>query len=142
MIFIKIKYVEEIIKQANTKPSQNFIERSEKAGDLLKKLKGKEIIYNKLIRDNIPDVINSNFTYHIANTEEYKIALFEKVKEELQEFIETPNVEEMADILEVIEAIINLFELDFEEIISFKNNKRNEKGAFDKRIILESVGGE
>jgi len=142
VIFIKIKYVEEIIKQANTKPSQNFIERSEKAGDLLKKLKGKEIIYNKLIRDNIPDVINSNFTYHIANTEEYKIALFEKVKEELQEFIETPNVEEMADILEVIEAIINLFELDFEEIISFKNNKRNEKGAFDKRIILESVGGE
>lgn len=134
--------MEEIIKQANTKPSQNFIERSEKAGDLLKKLKGKEIIYNKLIRDNIPDVISSNFNYHIANTEEYKIALFEKVKEELQEFIETPNVEEMADILEVIEAIINLFELDFSEIISFKNNKRNEKGAFDKRIILEKVGGE
>ena len=134
--------MEEIIKQANVKPSQNFIERSERAGDLLKKLKGKEIIYNKLIRDNIPDVISSNFNYHIANTEEYKIALFEKVKEELQEFIETPNVEEMADILEVIEAIINLFELDFNKIISFKNNKRKEKGAFDKRIILESVGGE
>lgn len=102
----------------------------------------KEIIYNKLVRDKVLDVIkndNKRYEYHIADDNEYRNELIKKVIEELKEFKSTPNEEEMADIYEVLEALSKLFSLDKDKIQKEKENKLLKRGSFDKRIILEKV---
>ena len=102
----------------------------------------RETIYNKLVRDNILDVISKNnqdYTYHVASNEEYKQKLIEKLQEEVQEFIIGKNEEELGDILEVIDYIITVFEFNKEKILEMKEIKNKKRGGFKKKIILESV---
>jgi len=75
--------------------------------------------YNKLVRDKIPEIIKDNGNIpitHIASNEEYKEKLKTKLKEEVNEFLEESNKEELADILEVIYAICDFYEIDKEEL--------------------------
>jgi len=102
----------------------------------------KKIIYNKLVRDKIPEIIKSNgkeAVTHIAKTEETKEMLFKKLIEELNEFQETPNEEELADMLEVIEGIASLFNFSLSSVYKVKQEKKLIRGGFNKRIILEAV---
>ena len=102
----------------------------------------KEIIYNKLVRDNILEIIsynNQKSSYHIATDEEYKNKLLEKLQEEMSEFIASKNEEELADIFEVIEHIIITFNFNKEKILEIKEQKSEKNGKFRKRIILEKV---
>lgn len=102
----------------------------------------KEIIYNKLVRDNIPEIISNNNqkgNYHIATNEEYKNKLLEKLQEEVCEFITDKNEEELADIFEVIEHIITAFNLNKEKILEIREKKAEKNGKFSKKIILEKV---
>ena len=99
--------------------------------------------YNKLVRDNIPEIIEKNnqkpFT-HIASEEEFRQALKNKLYEEVNEFIETPNLGEMADVLEVMYTICGFKEeKDIEEAENFRKEKLKKNGSFSKRIILEKV---
>ena len=99
-------------------------------------------VYNKLVRDNIPAIIESTgkkFTCHIASDEEYQEKLQEKLLEEVNEFLEDPSLEEMVDVFEVLGTLLwnmGYSEADFDRARDEKNFKR---GAFDSRIILESV---
>ncbi len=96
------------------------------------------VAYNKLVRDNIPDILRKKgipFEERIAEDQEYRLELFKKLREEIDEFDEEKNVDELADILEVIEAIMKLRE--FTDIQNIKEQKRLEKGGFTKRIILK-----
>lgn len=96
--------------------------------------------YNKLIRDNIPEIIKAKggvAITHIASEEEYHQKLLEKLREEVQEFEESENQEEMADILEVIEAICEYKGFSSGEISRIKEEKAEKRGRFRKRIILE-----
>ena len=102
----------------------------------------KEIIYNKLVRDNILEIIsynNQKSSYHIATDEEYKNKLLEKLQEEMSEFIASKNEEELADIFEVIEHIIITFNFNKEKILEIKEQKAEKNGKFRKKIILEKV---
>lgn len=102
----------------------------------------KEIVYNKLVRDNILNVIEKTgkkYTYHIADENEYKSELLKKVTEELKEFEENPSEEEMADIYEVLEAISAAYNLDIEKIQKEKEEKALIRGEFNNKIILEKV---
>ena len=102
----------------------------------------KEIIYNKLVRDNILEIISCNnqkSSYHIATDEEYKNKLLEKLQEEVSEFIIDKNEEELADIFEVIEHIITTFNFNKEKIFEIKEQKAEKNGKFRKKIILEKV---
>ena len=102
----------------------------------------KEIIYNKLVRDNILEIIlcnNQKSSYHIATDEEYKNKLLEKLQEEVYEFIIDKNEEELADIFEVIEHIITTFNFNKEKILEIKEKKVEKNGKFNKKIILEKV---
>ena len=102
----------------------------------------KEIVYNKLVRDNIPQIISSNnqkSSYYIATDEEYKNKLLEKLQEEVCEFITDKNEEELADIFEVIEHIITAFNFNKEKISEIKEKKVEKNGKFNKKIILEKV---
>lgn len=94
--------------------------------------------YNKLVRDNIPEFLDSKgipYEKRIADMEEYKNELIKKLDEEIKEFIEDKNTEELADILEVVEALKKLPEFSNVEEIRLK--KLEEKGGFEKKIILK-----
>ena len=101
-----------------------------------------EKIYNKLVRDKIPEVIENSgkkFSSHIAGELEYKEELFKKVYEELEEFKENPSAEEMADIFEVLEGLIKAYNIEMNDVFDIKEEKARERGAFEKRIVLERV---
>lgn len=98
------------------------------------------MIYNKLVRDNIPEIIKSkgsNPIIHIADDEEFEVALRNKVQEEVNEFLENVCIEEAADILEVIQALCDFKKVDLSNLEEVRKKKVEERGGFEKRIILE-----
>lgn len=105
-----------------------------------------EKTYNKLVRDNIPDIINNNDgipIYRVLNDEEYWEYLLMKDKEELMEVKNAENVEErkkeLADKLELIIAMAEFSGFSLDDIIKEADNKRNKNGGFKKRLLLEKV---
>jgi predicted house-cleaning noncanonical NTP pyrophosphatase (MazG superfamily) len=105
-----------------------------------------KITYNKLVRDNIPEIIkadNSEPMIRILNDEEFIVELFKKIQEEYEELVQakgnrTEMEKEIGDIYEVIEAIIDYYNLDKEAIIKLKQERKIKRGGFNKRIFLES----
>jgi len=91
------------------------------------------MIHNKLVRDNIPKIL------HQKNIPTTTQKLKEKLQEEVQEFIDAESIEEMADIFEVITAILEQKNWTIEQVINVQKKKREEKGAFKERIILEET---
>lgn len=102
----------------------------------------KKTIYNKLVRDRIPEVLEKKglvSTVHVATEKEYAEALKKKLEEELNEYLADETQEELADILEVLEAIISLKGWQKKEVEETRVRKAETRGVFEKRIILESV---
>lgn len=101
--------------------------------------------YNKLVRDKIPEIIkNNNETpvTRILSDDEYKIELEKKLLEEYYEVIEANGknrLEELADMLEVMIALVNLENATLEDIMTIADEKRNKCGGFKEKIFLESV---
>ena len=96
--------------------------------------------HNKLVRDNIPQIIlNSGEKpiYYTLSEEEYKKELDKKLQEEVTEYLNDDNVEEIADIVEVIQAILKQKQVSLEEFEKIRATKRAKRGGFDKRIFLE-----
>lgn len=94
--------------------------------------------YNKLVRDKIPEMLDGKgipYEKRIASPEEYKDELIKKLTEEVGEFTEAGAPEELADVLEVIEALRKLPE--YEQVETLRVQKRNERGGFDEGIILK-----
>ena len=98
--------------------------------------------YNKLVRDNIPAIINKDgktAKVHIADDKEYDKRLREKLLEEANEFAASGNPEELADVLEVVYAIAINSGIHKVQLESMVQKKRNEKGSFEKRIVLDEI---
>ena len=99
-------------------------------------------IYNKLVRDNIPDIIlkdNELPVTRVLNDEEFIKELNKKLQEEVNEYLEEENIEEMVDILEVIRAILEYKNVSYEDIEEKRKKKANKRGAFKEKIYLEKV---
>lgn len=104
-----------------------------------------ERIYNKLVRDKIPDIIINNGEKpitRILDDIEYKKELERKLYEEYNEVIESSGedrLEELADMLEVIKALASLENKDLNDIINISDRKNKKRGAFNNKIFLEKV---
>lgn len=99
-------------------------------------------LYNKLVRDRIPEIIAADGktpAWRTLAPEEYLPALAQKLKEEADEFRQGPCMEEMADILEVIDALCAAYGYRPEDVAACRARKAAERGAFEKRIYLRSV---
>lgn len=104
-----------------------------------------ERIYNKLVRDKIPNIIKEKKetpVVKILDDDEYKEALEKKLYEEYQEVIKASGedrVEELADMLEIIKALAKLENKTLDNVIEIANKKVDKRGAFEEKIFLEKV---
>ncbi|KYK24648.1 hypothetical protein AYK26_03565 [Euryarchaeota archaeon SM23-78] len=100
--------------------------------------------HNKLVRDKIPEIIKQKgktpITY-IAKDDEFWIKLKEKLLEEVNEFVESENHEELADIMEIVYAICDHKKIDIKELELLRRMKAEERGAFKNKIILDETKG-
>ena len=102
--------------------------------------------YNKLVRDKIPENINSEpgrkSKYRILDNKEYLNELNKKVIEEANEFIEENSIEELGDLMEVINALMKLKGYKMEDVYKVMKKKADKKVAFNNIIYLEYVDEE
>ncbi|WP_261132688.1 nucleoside triphosphate pyrophosphohydrolase [Bacillus sp. Marseille-Q3570] len=105
-------------------------------------------VYNKLVRDRIPDIIENggdSYQARILDEMAYIKALEEKAFEELKEYqgaVDTEDaLEELADLIEVIHALTKARGFTVDELESVRKNKAEKRGAFSERIFLIDVNG-
>ncbi len=99
-------------------------------------------IYNKLVRDLIPDIIEESGNEcrtRILSDEEYLKMLDAKLDEELLEYHQDQNIEELADLLELIQAAAIARGYTLEELESVRAEKAKKRGGFEKKIFLIDV---
>ncbi len=98
--------------------------------------------YNKLVRDRIPEIIEASgntCTTEILSREEYLRMLDAKLDEELAEYHKDQNIEELADLLEVIRAVAAVRGYTPEDLEQRRAEKAAARGGFEKRILLKKV---
>ena len=102
----------------------------------------KTITYHKLVRDRIPEIIETagkQCICSILSEEDYIRFLDQKLDEELKEYQESKSMEELADLLEVIRAVVLARGSSMEELEQIRIRKAENRGGFEKRILLETV---
>ena len=100
------------------------------------------IDYDKLVRDRIPEIIESagkKAVTRIAEDAEYLSYLRRKLSEEVDEYMASGDVEELADILEVISALGRQAGVPLSKLIDIADDKRRARGGFDGRVLLIRV---
>lgn len=104
--------------------------------------RGCYMLYNKLVRDRIPEIIKSSgkaCTTEILTDDNYLRMIDEKLDEELAEYHKDQNIEELADLLEVIRAAAIARGYTIEELEQVRAEKAAKRGGFEKRILLKEV---
>ena len=103
------------------------------------------IEYNKLVRDRIPEIIRESGkipTLRVLSDSEYNEQLDRKLLEEVNEYLESGELEELADITEVIRAILAQKGVAADDFEKACIKKREKRGAFEKRLLLTRVDSE
>lgn len=98
--------------------------------------------HNKLVRDRIPEIIEAagkSCITGVLSDEEYLRMIDAKLDEELAEYHKDQNLEELADLLEVIYAAAKARGHSIAELESLRKEKAEKRGAFEKKILLVSV---
>ncbi len=112
-------------------------------------------IYNKLVRDKMVDIYKHDVENHITATD-YKVRYMDKAEtldrlkdkllEEAQEVFDAykdPDVthlkEEIADVIEVIDAILYHNDLSLIEVLEIRDKKKEKRGGFERGVFLESI---
>jgi predicted house-cleaning noncanonical NTP pyrophosphatase (MazG superfamily) len=101
--------------------------------------------YGKLVRDRIPEIIEQagkSAVWRELSADDFRLALWAKVLEEASELAEAADdalLSELADLEEVVEAILTAYGHSREELEVVRQKKNEERGAFTRRLFLESV---
>ena len=98
------------------------------------------ILYDKLVRDNIPEIIEDSgkkCDIEILDDDKYLEYLNKKIKEEVDEYLESGEVLELADLEEVLRAILNAKKVSYEDFEEIRLAKVEKRGAFEKKILLK-----
>ena len=99
------------------------------------------MVYNKLVRDRIPEMIASQGekpNIRILDAAEYLVHLENKLDEEVKEYHESKNLEELADILEVVYALAEANGHTKDELMASYSKKHESRGGFTEKIFLIS----
>lgn len=100
------------------------------------------IKYHKLVRDRIPEIIESAGKACICtelSNDAYIAMLDAKLNEELAEYQESKSLEELADLLEVMQATVIARGYTLDELERIRAEKAAKRGGFAKRLLLEEV---
>ena len=98
--------------------------------------------YNKLVRDRIPEIIEASgntCVTEILSDEDYLRMVDAKLDEELAEYHKDQNIEELADLMEVIYAAAIARGYTLEELEQVRAEKAEKRGGFAKKILLKEV---
>jgi predicted house-cleaning noncanonical NTP pyrophosphatase (MazG superfamily) len=102
--------------------------------------------YDKLVRDRIPEIIEASgksSEVEVMEGEAFLRALLDKLVEEAQEARDAAPQEravELADLLEVIDAVLRTEGLSETQVRAAQRTRRQERGGFERRLRLLSVG--
>lgn len=99
-------------------------------------------VYNKLVRDRIPEIIRADgkqLKSRILDDTEHLDALLKKLEEECAELAEARNIEELADVHEVLIALADALGINYEELEKVRSDKAAKRGGFQQKIFLEEV---
>ena len=104
------------------------------------------IEYDKLIRDKIPEMIGKDgkkaIIRELVDDTQFMTYLGKKLLEESKEFHETNDIEELADIIEVINSILQITNYTMDKLELLREKKLKDRGGFDKRLVLVEVIGQ
>ena len=98
--------------------------------------------YDKIVRDNIPTIIGnsgSKCEVEIVSDEEALSYLYMKLTEEVNEFLESKDIYEIADVIEVLYAICDKMKISRVTLERARRQKENKNGGFENNIILKKV---
>ena len=103
-------------------------------------------LYHKLVRDTIPNIIDQNgkkATFRTLDENEFLVEAKKKLHEELAEYEEATTdadaVEELADLLELIQALAKTHGVTVEELEAVRAKKQQQRGGFEERLYLIEV---
>ena len=99
-------------------------------------------IYNKLVRDRIPEIIEADGNVCVAEIltdDRYLQMLDVKLTEELEEYQESKSLEELADLLEVMRAVVKARGWTWEQLEQVRQEKADKRGGFEQKILLKEV---
>lgn len=119
-----------------------YLRRAYKEEGCYEELSVVEKTYNKLVRDRIPEIIESagnTCKLELLSDAEYLKMIDAKLDEELAEYHKDQSVEELADLLEVIYAAARARGCSADELERIRSDKAKKRGAFEKGIMLISV---
>ena len=100
------------------------------------------IKYSKLVRDRIPEIIEASgktCVTEILPDDEYLRMIDTKLDEELAEYHKDQNIEELADLIEVIYAAAIARGYTIEQLEKVRAEKAEKRGAFQQKILLVEV---
>ncbi len=99
-------------------------------------------VYNKLVRDKIPQVIEEDgrkCETSIVSKEQLLPLLEDKLKEEVNEFMQDRNLEELADIMEVAFGLAENLGYSEEDLLKKREEKKEARGGFKEGVFLKTV---
>ncbi len=99
-------------------------------------------VYQKLVRDRIPEIIEADGKTCVIETlsdSRYLEMLDAKLAEELAEYQGSKSLEELADLLEVMRAVVQARGWTWEQLEQVRQEKSAQRGGFEKKILLKEV---
>ena len=129
------------IAMKNNCACKGFAYYYEKARERIKTMQ-KHTVYNKLVRDRIPEIIEASgktCVSEVLSQDAYIQALDTKLNEELAEYQQSKSLEELADLLEVMGAVVKARGYTWDDLTLVRKEKRARRGAFDQKIFLKEV---